>query len=165
MLTLAIVCDDPSWGDIDALASDIERWAAAAAARAAVEIDDNGPFEASLKLANDAEVQELNQRYRGKDKPTNVLSFPYGDDWPEAAAGETAPLGDIIIARETLEREAAEEHMPVGHHLAHLVVHGILHLFGFDHEDDAEAEEMEQLEGEILVGLGIPSPYDDTPPL
>jgi probable rRNA maturation factor len=161
MLTLDIVCDEPRWGDLDALAPDIERWAEAAAAGAMRELDESGAFAAALKLSNDAEVQELNRRYRGKDRPTNVLSFPFGDDWPAAPGDEPLPLGDIIVAYETVAREAAEQGKPLRHHLAHLVVHGILHLWGFDHEDAAEAEEMEALERDILAQLAVPNPYED----
>jgi probable rRNA maturation factor len=160
-LSLEIVCDEPRWGELDALAPAIGIWAAAAA-RALGDQGESGSFAAALKLANDAEVRELNHRYRGKDQPTNVLSFPFGDDWPEETGAEPLPLGDIIIAFETVEREAAEQGKPFRHHLAHLVVHGILHLYGFDHEDDAEAEAMEALERDILAQLAIPSPYEET---
>ena len=110
---------------------------------------------ATLALADDALVRDLNRRFRGKDKPTNVLSFPSG----EVASG--APLGDIVVARETLEREAALDGKPIDHHLMHLVVHGLLHLLGYDHESDDEAEAMERLETAILAELGVPDPYAD----
>jgi probable rRNA maturation factor len=127
---------------------------------------EDGRFEAVLKLSDDAEVRALNRQFRGQDKPTNVLSFPSGDDWPageDEDDGAALPLGDIIIALETVEREAAALDKPLRHHLAHLVVHGILHLFGFDHLEDEEAEEMEQLERQVLAQLGIPSPYEESP--
>jgi len=114
------------------------------------------PAEACVALSDDATVRELNARYRGKDKPTNVLSFPalqgFGNATPQ-------PLGDIVLAQETVEREAAEQGIAAAHHLQHLVVHGLLHLLGFDHETDDEAREMEGIEIDVLGTLGIPNPY------
>jgi probable rRNA maturation factor len=106
----------------------------------------------SVLLADDAAVRELNAEWRGKDKATNVLSFP--------AAPSAAPhLGDVALAYETCAREAAEQGKPLEHHLSHLVAHGVLHLLGWDHESDDEAEAMEAHEREILAGLGVPDPY------
>ena len=98
----------------------------------------------------------LNRDWRGIDKPTNVLSFPVRRRKPD---GLPALLGDVIVAYETLAREASEENKPFLHHLAHLAVHGFLHLLGYDHETDSEAEAMEGLEREILARLGIADPY------
>lgn len=114
---------------------------------------------ASIVLADDARVRGLNAAYRGKDAPTNVLSFPF-----EPAPGTPLPeedlyLGDIILAVETVLREADELEIPPSHHLQHLIVHGLLHLLGFDHIEDAEAEEMEGIEIRVLAGLGIADPY------
>lgn len=109
---------------------------------------------ATLALADDALVRDLNRRFRGKDRPTNVLSFPSGE--PPAPGGM---LGDIVLARETVEREAALDGKPFDHHLIHLVIHGMLHLLGYDHESDEEAEAMERLETAVLADLGIPDPY------
>lgn len=109
---------------------------------------------ATLALGDDALVRDLNRQFRGKDKPTNVLSFPSGEE-----AGPGAPLGDIVLARETLQREAALDGKPFDHHLMHLVVHGMLHLLGYDHESDREAETMERLETAVLADLGVPDPY------
>lgn len=115
--------------------------------------------EASVVFACDATVKRLNATYRGKDAPTNVLSFPF--EPPPGAQGPEADLylGDIILAAETLLREAADQGIPPAHHLQHLVVHGLLHLLGFDHMEDAEAEEMEAIESRVLAGLGIADPY------
>ncbi len=109
----------------------------------------------SLKFSTNEEVQALNHTYRGQNKPTNVLSFE--DDEPHH---NTPPyMGDIIIADEVTRIEAAENNIPVEHHISHLVVHGILHLFGFDHMEEDEACQMEDLEGRILNQLGIANPY------
>jgi probable rRNA maturation factor len=106
----------------------------------------------SLRLADDAALQALNRQFRGKDAPTNVLSFP---------AHETAApyLGDLALAFGVCRREAEDQGKALADHLRHLCVHGALHLVGFDHQDDAEAEEMEALETEILARLGVDDPY------
>lgn len=115
--------------------------------------------QASVVLADDAFVQRLNATYRAKDTPTNVLSFPFEPPpgMPESEAD--LYLGDIVLASETLQREAADMGVPPAHHLQHLVVHGLLHLLGFDHIEDGEAEEMERIETQVLAGLGIADPY------
>lgn len=114
--------------------------------------------ELSLLFSDDATVRDLNARWRGQDKPTNVLSFP-GDDEEGPVFGPV--LGDIVFALETVRREAEETGRPFENHLSHLIVHGILHLFGYDHQIDAEAEEMESLERRILARLNVPDPYAD----
>lgn len=110
----------------------------------------------SLRLSDDAEIRALNRRFRQQDRPTNVLSFPSGDalDVPMPTY-----LGDIIIARETVLREAQAAGKPVSDHLTHLVIHGVLHLLGFDHQNEAEAEAMEAAEIRLLAALDIPDPY------
>ncbi len=128
--------------------------AARAALAAAGEVPQ--PAEMSITLTDDASIRTLNRTWRGFDKPTNVLSFPAADQ-PEGVLPHL--LGDVIVACETLRREAAEEQKAPADHLAHLVVHGTLHLMGFDHETDDEAETMEALERQILAGLGIDDPY------
>jgi len=114
--------------------------------------------EVAVVLTSDADIQALNAQFRGKDAPTNVLSFPAVSTFCHAP-GEEMPLGDIIIAYETVLRESSQEGKAALHHLTHLTVHGLLHLAGFDHETDAEAERMEALEREILASLDISDPY------
>jgi probable rRNA maturation factor len=134
------------------------------AIEAAAEITeaDVGEAELAVMLTDDSGIRTLNNNWRGIDKPTNVLSFPALQ--PKGAQGlDDAPrmLGDIAIAYETTRREADEEQKPFDHHLSHLAVHGFLHLIGYDHENDDDAEQMENLEREILAQLGIPDPYAD----
>lgn len=124
--------------------------------------------EITIRIVDDAESHELNLQYRGKDKPTNVLSFafeqPQVDD-PELAAqmaaelGDINYLGDLVINAPLVAQEATQQHKPVAHHWAHLVIHGTLHLQGFDHIQEAQAQEMEALEAQILSSLNIPNPY------
>ena len=114
--------------------------------------------EIAVLLTNDATIRAMNAQWRGIDKPTNVLSFPAVKS---TIAADTAPLGDIAIACETVAREAATESKAFLDHLAHLSIHGYLHLLGFDHEADSEAERMEQLETRILASIGIADPYAD----
>lgn len=122
-------------------------------------------FEIAVKLTSDAEVQQLNAQYRGKDRPTNVLSFPLVQpDLLEAQSnsddGEIL-LGDIVMARCTCIKEAVEKNISVADHAAHLIVHGTFHLLGYDHMEEAEAEAMEALEIEALRSIGISDPYGD----
>jgi probable rRNA maturation factor len=129
---------------------------------AAASVDaDTGDAELAVMLTDDAGIQTLNANWRGIDKPTNVLSFPALQ--PTGTPDDDAPrmLGDIAIAYQTVRREADDEGKPFEHHLSHLAVHGFLHLVGFDHDQDAEAEAMEAVEREILAQLGIPDPYAD----
>jgi probable rRNA maturation factor len=133
----------------------------------AAEIVDAGLGEAELAimLTDDVGIRTLNSNWRGIDKPTNVLSFPALP--PTGPSGpDDAPrmLGDIAIAFETTRKEADDEQKPFDHHLSHLAVHGFLHLIGYDHEKDGDAEAMETLEQEILAQLGIPDPYADRDP-
>lgn len=134
------------------------------------------PAEVTLLLTDDAEIQTLNRQWRSKDAPTNVLSFPALDfsrpgeleslsgsaveDLALAASSEELlALGDVVLALETVQREAGELGIPVQDHAVHLVVHGVLHLLGFDHMTAREADQMEHLETEILAGLGVADPY------
>ena len=117
-----------------------------------------GPAGIRIALAGDAAIRELNHQFRGIDRPTNVLSFPAHDDETDPAA-DPGGLGDVMIAYETTTREARAEGIALAAHLAHLVVHGVLHLRGHDHLRAAEAEAMEMLESELLTRLGITDPY------
>lgn len=114
----------------------------------------------TVRLVGSDESQSLNREYRDKDKPTNVLSFPF--DMPEGLPEDAMPrlLGDIVICAEVVAREASEQKKAPSAHWAHMVVHGVLHLLGHDHIDDHEAEQMEALETEIMQGLGFANPYE-----
>src|SRR6202158_3782782 len=137
-----------------------------AIATAAEPVDaDIGEAELAVMLTDDAGIRTLNCNWRGIDKPTNVLSFPALP--PTGPSGpDDAPrmLGDIAIAYETTRKEADDEQKPFDHHLSHLAVHGFLHLIGYDHEKDDDADAMETLELEILAQLAIPDPYADRDP-
>jgi probable rRNA maturation factor len=143
------------WSTVCPEAETLAEGAAQAAITAAAA---NAPAVVAVVLTDDAEQRRLNRDYRGKDAPTNVLSFPIGDAAP---GGGPVMLGDVVLAVETVAREAAEQNKPLADHLRHLVVHGVLHLLGFDHETDADAEIMETRERQILAGLGVPDPYRD----
>jgi probable rRNA maturation factor len=143
-----IEVEDPAWTAALPGCEDLAR----AAAQAALSQEGAGADGVTLLLTDDATVGELNARFRGQDKPTNVLSFP-------APANPEHFLGDVALAWGVCAREAADQGKPVGHHLQHLVAHGVLHLLGYDHIGDDEAEAMEGLERDILAGLGIPDPY------
>ncbi|PCE69175.1 rRNA maturation RNase YbeY [Salinivibrio sp. YCSC6] len=111
--------------------------------------------EVTIRLVDEGESQSLNRDYRGKDKPTNVLSFPF--DAPPGI--DIDLLGDLIICRQVVEREAEQQGKRLMDHWAHMVVHGSLHLLGYDHIEDDEAEQMEALERDILATMGVPDPY------
>jgi probable rRNA maturation factor len=145
-----IQTQSPLWGS-QPLAAQTVRDAIAAAAEFATSAGD-----VSVVLTDDASIRKLNREWRGFDKPTNVLSFPAAKP---GLQGPPPLLGDVIVAYETLAREAAEEAKPFLHHLAHLVVHGYLHLLGYDHQTDSEAGAMEALERDILRRLRIADPY------
>jgi probable rRNA maturation factor len=119
--------------------------------------------EISVRLTGDDEVRALNAKWRGKDKPTNVLSFPLAEEYElndENVVGRELLLGDIVLARAVCLSEAEEKGVSVEDHAAHLVVHGTLHLLGYDHRDDAEAAQMEEREARALARLGINNPYE-----
>jgi probable rRNA maturation factor len=135
---------------------------AEAAARAVLS-GHSGHFLAGVILTDDPEQRQLNRTYRCTDAPTNVLAFVLADPASDRpAADRPVLLGDVVLAFETVEREAGEQGKPLADHLMHLVVHGVLHLLGFDHQEDGAAAAMEAREVEILQGLGVPDPYRDT---
>lgn len=144
-----IVLDHPGWEAVSGVSERCE----AAVASALSLIAGPRAGAAVILLTSDATLQSLNQRFRGKDRPTNVLSFP-------APESENYP-GDVALAFETCQAEAATRGIALVDHAAHLAVHGVLHLNGFDHEGDAEAEQMEALEVAALARLGIANPYGD----
>ncbi|RED51498.1 putative rRNA maturation factor [Aestuariispira insulae] len=152
-----LVCEADGWpADAEAV---VER-AVMAAWQAEGGADEGREAELSLVLSDDASVQELNREWRGKDKPTNVLSFPADDEDEAPLPGMPRMLGDIVLALETVSREAREQNKSFDHHLTHLVIHGLLHLIGYDHIEDDEAEIMEALEIKLLAGMGISNPYE-----
>ena len=147
MPTVDIQVQSPRWG-AQPLAEDTVRQAIFTAA----DMLSTAGGEVSIVLTDDSHMQQLNRQWRGIDKPTNVLSFP-------AAAAAGGMLGDIVIAYETLARECEDEERLFPHHLAHLAVHGFLHLAGYDHQTDTEAEAMEALESKIMARMAMPDPY------
>jgi probable rRNA maturation factor len=159
-LEIEIVRHSDLWDSIEVSGDALSRAALAAFAASPVARDEL--CEVTLVLTDDDEMRELNRTWRGKDSSTNVLSFPAGEPVGEAH-GEPSPLGDIVLAAETVIEEAKLKGIPAADHAAHLVVHGMLHLLGFDHERDADAERMEALETKVLAGLGIADPYAGDP--
>lgn len=160
-LELAIVLRDGAWeDDCPGAVALVDRAARATLAGVAEAARLPRPLELAIVLSGDAEVRALNRDYRDRDRATNVLSFPHeGGALRAAAEGEPFLLGDVILARETLAREAAAAGITLPAHLSHLVVHGVLHLLGYDHKDEAGAARMEALEVALLTDLGIENPY------
>jgi probable rRNA maturation factor len=154
MIVLDVIIEKDAWSDLPD-PHGLGRRAVEAAFAVAPDAP-RAPVEISLLLTDDAGVQELNRVWRGLDKPTNVLSFPAGA--PPAPEGPR-PLGDVALAYETIAHEAEKEGKSFADHVAHLVVHGTLHLLGYDHEAEADAEVMEAREVEALERLGISDPY------
>ncbi|MGB3554019.1 MAG: rRNA maturation RNase YbeY [Jannaschia sp.] len=154
-----VVAEDDRWTDLERLAA---RAIPAALDGAGVGRD----REVAVLGCDDARIAVLNAEFRGKAVPTNVLSWPSGDRAAAEPGGDPVPpegpeLGDIAIAWETCAREAAEQGKAFDAHVTHLLVHGVLHLLGYDHETDADAMRMESLEIRIVTGLGLPDPYGD----
>lgn len=152
-LAVEVVHSAGEWGDIAEAIGAVE----AAAAALAADVEATHVY-ACVALSCDAEVERLNATYRGKPAPTNVLSFGFASNAPPEP-GEPRFLGDVVLAAETIAREAVALGIPLRHHLQHLVVHGLLHLQGFDHTTDDQARQMEALEIKVLARLGIANPY------
>jgi len=146
---IEVQVEDAGWR---ALLPGADALAEAAAEASLAALPSTPPGDLVILLTNDAEVQDLNARFRGKDQPTNVLSFPAGDN-------PHGHLGDVALALGVCAAEAAAQGKPLADHLQHLVAHGVLHLVGYDHQDDGEAGTMEALEREILAALRVPDPY------
>ncbi|HVX35673.1 MAG TPA: rRNA maturation RNase YbeY [Hyphomicrobium sp.] len=150
VIEVDVVEDDGNWSAL----SDAQTLIEQAAAAVANELGSGaGSGVVAVALSSDASVEVLNGQFRGKPKPTNVLSFPAGEGVPDGF------IGDVILAAETVRREADEQGVPLAHHVQHLVVHGILHLLGYDHISAADAERMEAIEISILSKLGVANPY------
>jgi probable rRNA maturation factor len=154
MLSIDIIRESSLWEAEPGLEDLLRR-----ALEAAAEAVSTSAAELAIVLSDDSRVRRLNGEWRGIDKPTNVLSFPSPEAGRDTAQRGPRLLGDIVIAFETTAREAKDEHKPFAHHLSHLAVHGFLHLVGYDHENDADAEAMEACERTILARLGVPDPY------
>ena len=127
------------------------------AVKAAAKAVSTRPVELAIVLSDDSAIRSLNRQWRGKNAPTNVLSFPAAA--PGKGRSASPYIGDVVIAYQTTAREAAAEGKPFNNHLAHLAVHGFLHLLGYDHEDDCDADAMERLERRILKRIGVADPY------
>ena len=155
-MKVSVDVEDSSWQALPELEA-LTREAVVAAL--SEELPQQSPVEVALLFTGDAAIAEINSEWRGQNKPTNVLSFPAPEDMP-LPEGENRPLGDIVLAFGVISREAREQGKSLRDHTAHLIVHGVLHLLGYDHETDAEAEDMEHREVQILKGMGISDPYE-----
>lgn len=152
--TIDVLVESPLWSGIAGIESCVRRAVAAALP------PDDADCELAVVLTDDRSMRALNARFRGSDTATNVLSFPTSFRPPaDQRRGEPISLGDVVIAFETAQAEAAAEGKELGHHVAHLLVHGVLHLLGYDHHSDPEAEAMEARERAILMQLDMPDPY------
>jgi probable rRNA maturation factor len=154
-MTVSVIVEDDNWHKL----SELEHLAESAV-ESVLHHEHRPPGQSSVTVlfTNNEEMASLNSTWRGKPKPTNVLSFPAPAGQP-LLEGETKPLGDIVLASGVVSSEAASQGKSLEFHVTHLIVHGCLHLLGYDHESDAEAGEMEAIEVEILAELGYPNPY------
>jgi probable rRNA maturation factor len=163
--TIDVILNYEGWSEVCPAARRLARDAAEFAlvhCSAVSELAWSGPIELSVTLTDAARQRRLNRDYRGHDAPTNVLAFPAWDPAMHVLPGVPILLGDVVLACETVAREASEQNKPIDDHLRHLIVHGVLHLLGYDHQVHAKAVKMEALETEILARLGVPDPYRDT---
>ncbi len=156
--TVEVVVADARWRRLAGVTR-LSRGAARAALAAA---EQSAPAELAIVLTDDDAVRALNRRFRAVDKPTNVLAFP-ASGGPAPPPGAPRPLGDVTLAYETVAAEARDQGKPIADHLSHLVVHGVLHLLGYDHAAAAEALVMESLEVAVLARLGVDDPYRARP--
>jgi len=147
-----LACDDPDVPDADR----IREWVVAVLANA--ELGPSKEYDVSVRVVDSAEMQTLNRDFRGKDKPTNVLSFP-GGDVAGLPKDESQGLGDVVVCAEIVRDEAAAQNKALEDHWAHMLVHGTLHLLGYDHISDEQAGDMEGLEVKILTTIGVADPY------
>ena len=156
-LRLALEIEDARW---DAALPNAAALIEQAVSLALADIDPQGRvIEVGVRLVDDGTIQGLNRDWRGRDKPTNVLSFPLGDAGPVTDPDFPWLIGDIVMSYDTVTAEAIRDSKPLEHHVVHLAIHATLHLIGHDHEDEAEAEAMEAAEIRLLAGLGIADPY------
>ena len=153
--SVAVVIERGAWESAD----DVHGLCKAAVAAAAAEVQPTAPFAINVLLSDNDRLRELNARYRNKNVPTNVLAFPCGDDPLPSPARGPCVIGDIALAFQTLATEAGQQDKTIPDHLSHLVVHGTLHLLGYDHHTDNEATIMEEIERRALNRLGIADPY------
>jgi len=135
----------------------IQHWAQVAFS--ALDNKETSRAETTIRIVDEAEIQSLNREYRGKDQATNVLSFPFENEFTEIAELNLGLLGDIVLCHKVILAEARRQAKQFDHHYAHMVTHGILHLAGFDHDNDEKAAQMEALETKILAGEGMLNPY------
>jgi probable rRNA maturation factor len=161
-IDVAVSCD--GWSRVCPTVEYVARDAAEIAVKRALAASERAweaPLEIGITLADAAEQQRLNRDYRGQDAPTNVLAFPAWDPAAPVPVGAPVLLGDVVLALETVQREAADQGKSLADHLSHLVAHGVLHLFGYDHLTPADTALMESVERSILAQLGVPDPYRD----
>jgi probable rRNA maturation factor len=154
-LRIALEIEDPRW----MATQDTAHWIERAIAVALEDLPAGRPIEVGVRLVDDGTIQGLNREWRGRDKPTNVLSFPMGDPAPVADAEFPWLIGDIVMSFDTVAAESARDHKELNHHAAHLALHAALHLIGHDHEDEQDAERMEAAEIKLLARIGIADPY------
>lgn len=156
-IRLALEIEDPRWTEALPQIADLLRQAIGLAL---ADLPSGGrPVEVGVRLVDDGAIRGLNRDWRGRDAPTNVLSFPLGDPVPVADADFPWLLGDIVMSFDTVQAESRRDGKTLAHHVAHLAIHAALHLVGHDHERDAEAERMEATEIALLARLGVPDPY------